>query len=223
MSRVCFDYGHGGEDPGATYKGRRESDEVLQIGQAVASEIRKHGVTVDETRTGNNTVSLYNRSAYENNNNYDYFVSFHRNAYEPEVANGVEVYTYTNCSNKAKELAKRTLSSLINVGFYNRGVKSANYYVLRATKAPAILIEIGFIDNSNDNRIFDTKRNEIIAALSKAILEQLGIVYSAPNNVVQDNNGAIYRVQVGAYRGKGNAEIMLNRLKNAGFEGYISQ
>ena len=96
MNRLCFDYGHGGEDPGACYNGRKESNDVLIIGRAVAGEIRRHGVTVDETRISDTTVSLTNRSAFENKNTYDYFISFHRNAYKPEKAEGVEVYTYLN-------------------------------------------------------------------------------------------------------------------------------
>lgn len=53
-----------------------------------------------------------------------------------------------------------------------RGVKKANFHVLRETKAPAVLIEIGFVDNTGDNNLFDAKRNEIIKGISKAILSQ---------------------------------------------------
>ncbi len=84
MARVCFDYGHGGEDRGACYEGRKESNDVLSIGRAVAEQVRRHGVTVDETRILDATVSLNDRSNFENRNSYDCFISFHRNAYEPE-------------------------------------------------------------------------------------------------------------------------------------------
>lgn len=66
MAKLCFDYGHGGTDPGAVYQGRREKDDVLSLGKAVAKELRRHGVIVDETRTGDNTVSLRDRSNFEN-------------------------------------------------------------------------------------------------------------------------------------------------------------
>lgn len=178
MSKLlCFDYGHGGSDGGADYKGRKESNEVLSLGKEVASEVRRHGVTVDETRTTDTTVSLDARSNYENKKNYDYFVSFHRNAFLPEQANGVETFTYLNGSAKAKNLANSVQNNLVSVGFFNRKVKEANFHVLRETKAAAILIEIGFIDNTNDNKIFDAKRNEIIKAITKGILSQLEIAY----------------------------------------------
>jgi N-acetylmuramoyl-L-alanine amidase len=49
MARLCFDYGHGGNDPGAVYKGRKEADDVLSLGRAVAAVLRRHGVIIDET------------------------------------------------------------------------------------------------------------------------------------------------------------------------------
>lgn len=172
MARLCFDYGHGGEDGGACYNGRKESNDVLSIGRAVAAEVRRHGVTVDETRTLDATVRLNDRSNFENRNTYDYFISFHRNAYEPEKARSVETYTYLNSGEKSKSLAQRIQTSLVALGFVDRGVKEANYHVLRETKASAVLVEIGFIDNTGDNNLFDAKRNEIIKALEKAILHR---------------------------------------------------
>ena len=177
MARLCFDYGHGGNDPGAVYMGRRESEDVLSLGRSVAEVLKRHGVAVDETRTADVSVSLKERSDFENRGIYDYFISFHRNAFKPETAAGVETYTYLNPSAKSKGLAEKIQSALVSVGFTDRGVKEANFYVLRETKAPAVLIEIGFIDNSQDNTLFDTKRDEIVKAVSGAILSQLGLAY----------------------------------------------
>jgi N-acetylmuramoyl-L-alanine amidase len=177
MARLCFDYGHGGSDPGAVYMGRNESEDVLAVGREAARILRRHGVVVDETRTADVSLSLKERSDFENRGTYDYFISFHRNAFKPETAAGVETYTYLNPGAKSKGLAEKIQSSLVGVGFANRGVKTANYQVLRETKAPAVLIEIGFIDNSQDNALFDAKRDEIIKAVAGAILSQLGLAY----------------------------------------------
>lgn len=217
MNRLCFDYGHGGEDPGACYNGRKESNDVLSIGRSVASEVRRHGVTIDETRTSDTTVSLTNRSAFENKNTYDYFISFHRNAYKPEKTEGVEVYTYLNAGVKAKRLAQVVQKSLLALGFTDRGIKEANYYVLRETKAPAVLIEIGFIDNSKDNNLFDSKKNEIIKALSKAILTELGIVYKEESVSNFSDDKTLYRVMAGSFSNRKNAEEQVKKLKRAGF------
>jgi hypothetical protein len=66
MARLCFDYGHGGNDPGAVYKGRKEADDVLSLGRAVAAVLRRHGVIIDETRTADVSVSLKARCDFEN-------------------------------------------------------------------------------------------------------------------------------------------------------------
>ncbi|SKA85038.1 N-acetylmuramoyl-L-alanine amidase [Clostridium sp. USBA 49] len=222
MARLCFDYGHGGNDSGACYNGRKESNDVLSIGRAVAAEVRRHGVTVDETRTTDATVSLNDRSAFENRNTYDYFISFHRNAFKPETARGVETYTYLNASTRSNALAQRIQTSLVALGFTDRGVKEANYHVLRETKAPAVLVEIGFIDNTGDNNLFDSKRNEIIKALAKAILAQVGVDYIEPSVSTQPASGqTLYRVMAGSYSVRENAEKQVQKLKAAGFDATI--
>ncbi|WP_333887900.1 N-acetylmuramoyl-L-alanine amidase [Clostridium sp.] len=218
MTRLCFDYGHGGEDSGACYNGRKESNDVLDLGKSVAVEVRKYGVVVDETRTSDITVGLSERSSFENKNTYDYFISFHRNAYEPEKAKGVETYIFLNGSTRAKALAQKVQSYLTALGFADRGVKEASFHVLRETKAPAILIEVGFIDNSGDNNLFDTKRNEIIKAVAKAVLSQIGVNYvenSAPQQTV------LYRVMAGSYSKRENAKEQVEKLKKAGFDASI--
>ncbi|NLH35043.1 MAG: N-acetylmuramoyl-L-alanine amidase [Lactococcus chungangensis] len=224
MARLCFDYGHGGEDSGACYNGRKESNDVLSIGRAVAEEVRRYGVTVDETRTSDATVSLNDRSNFENRNTYDYFISFHRNAFQPEQAKGAETYNYLNQGTKSESLAQRIQTSLVALGFTDRGVKEANYHVLRETKAPAVLIEIGFIDNTGDNNLFDSKKNEIIKVLAKAILAQVGINYIEPTAIPQPEvkGKTLYRVIVGAYSAKENADAQLAKAKSAGFkDAYI--
>ncbi|GAA0788135.1 hypothetical protein GCM10008909_21450 [Hathewaya limosa] len=90
------------------------------MGKAVAEEVRRHGVTVDETRTSDVTVSLNDRSNFGNRNSYDYFISFHRNAFKPEKARGAETYTYLSTSTKAKTLAEKIQAGLVGIGFVNR-------------------------------------------------------------------------------------------------------
>ncbi len=220
MTRICFDYGHGGNDPGAVYKGRKESDDNLKLGLAVAKEVRRHGVIVDETRTTDKTMSLQTRSSIENKKNYDYFISFHRNAFKPEQANGAETFTYTSQTAKAKGLADKIQRELVKVGFRNRGVKKANFHVLRKTKAPAVLMEIGFIDNTSDNKIFDNKFDEIVVGITKAILEQLGIKY-VENSKPSTSSQTLYRVMAGSYAIRENAERQVERLRKAGFDATI--
>lgn len=219
MVRLCFDYGHGGNDPGASYKGRKEADDVLSIGRQVAAEVRRFGVIVDETRTSNVMVTLQQRSNFENRNNYDYFISFHRNAFKPEVARGAETFIYLNPGAKAEAMAEKIQKAVVGIGFVNRGVKRADFHVLRETKAPAILVEMGFIDNSKDNELFDNKRVEIINALAKAILEQIGIKYVPQES--KSVSTTLFRVMAGSYSNRNNAERQVHKLKVAGFDAVI--
>lgn len=102
---------HRGKDPGATYKGRHESKDVLLVGQAVAKRLRAAGVIVDETRSADTTLSLDQRVKTELKKKYDYFISFHRNAFKPEQATGAEVYVYRAYNTKSKTLAVKIQQS----------------------------------------------------------------------------------------------------------------
>jgi len=170
-----LDYGHGGSDPGAVYKNRKESDDNLRLGQAIARLVRAAGVHVDETRTTDKTVSLIDRSNLERKKKYDYFISIHRNAFQPENAAGAETYIYSASNKKAQVLAADIQNALIRSGFSNRGVKTASFHVLEKTSSTALLLEVGFIDNTNDNKIFDAKFDTIAKAIAKAIITNLGI------------------------------------------------
>jgi len=224
MAIVDFDYGHGGKDSGAILGNRKESNDVLSIGKEVAVEMRRHGVTVDETRTTDATVSLNARSDFENNNAYDYFISFHRNAFSKK-AHGVETFTYSHSSKKANELATKVQNNLVKLGFTDRGTKEANFHVLRETKSPAILIEMGFIDNVVDNKLFDSKRNEIVKAITQAILSQLNIRYVdkkvTVKKVDKNTNVKLYKVQVGAFSVRSYADRMKLELEKLGYKPFI--
>lgn len=224
MIRVCCDFGHGGSDPGASYKGRFEKNDNLKLGLAVAKEVRRHGVKVDETRTTDKTMSLGARSSFEKKGNYDYFISFHRNAFKPEQTSGVETFTYTKQTQKAKSLATRIQRNLVAVGFVDRGVKKANFHVLRETRAPAVLIEVGFIDNTKDNELFVSKFDEIVEAITTAILDEVGVRYipkSTAPPAPSSGKETFYRVMAGSFKDRRNAEAKIGQLKRAGFDATI--
>lgn len=69
MVKLCFDYGHGGNDSGACYKERKEKDDVLKLGLAIGKELRSHGIVIGETRTTDVTLGLKDRSDFEKRKN----------------------------------------------------------------------------------------------------------------------------------------------------------
>lgn len=216
MAKICFDYGHGGRDPGAVYKGRKEAADNLRLGSDVAKTLRKRGIEVDETRRFEQTVSLKERSDFERKGSYDYFISFHRNAYKAGQANGAEVFVHKG-SGRALALAHELMDFLAELGFKKRGIKEANFHVLRETRSPAILMEIGFIDNSKDNALFDKKYDSMVSGLARVIGDHL----LGKSSTSQVDKEIFYRVVAGSYQKKDNAEKQLEKLKQAGFDGFL--
>lgn len=216
MIRLCMDFGHGGLDSGGVYRGRKEKDDNLKLGLAVSKELRSHGILIDETRTEDINVTLKERSNFEKKKEYDYFISFHRNIFKPEQAKGVETFTYIKQTLKAKSLADKIQKNLVGIGFVDRKVKKANFHVLRETKSPAVLVEVGFLDNTKDNELFDSQFNEIVKAIVEAILDEVGIEHEKDKETE-----ILYRVMAGSYRDKANAERQVATLKKAGFDAVI--
>lgn len=218
MAKWLLDPGHGGTDPGATYNGRKESNDTLRLTLRVGELLKYNNQSVYYTRTSDDTVSLSGRSGMENSGDYDYFISIHRNAYKPETAKGVETYIYSK-GGKSEQLAIKVNDELVKIGFSNRGVKVANFHVLRETKAPAILIEVGFIDNSYDNDIFDANFEKIAVAIVKGCLSEIGKTINIPNNSVEDNTveEIYYRCVAGSFKKRENAEKRKAELISKGF------
>ena len=218
MAKFIIDAGHGGNDPGATYNGRKESNDVLRLALRVGQLLQENGQTVLYTRESDKAVSLSERSLFENKNGCDYFVSINRNAYQPEAAKGVETHVYSNGSS-AEQLANKVNLELVNVGFVDRKVKVSNFHVLRETKNPAVLIEVGFIDNSSDNKLFDSKFEAIAQGIARGCLKQVGKELVVSNNILDDDT--YFRVICGSYKDRSNAIKQQNKLKAAGFDSFL--
>jgi len=176
MATVVLDPGHGGSDPGAVNGARRESDDNLRMALAVGNLLRCCGVNVVFTRTGDTLVSLAERSRISNNARANLFVSIHRNSVANATANGVENWVYLNPSTQGVNSAYQVLNRIVAAGVQsNRGVRRGNFSVLRETQAPAQLVELGFISNAEDNRLFDARFDAYAHAIASGILASLGI------------------------------------------------
>lgn len=286
--RIALDAGHGGSDPGAVYKDRREKDDTLDLTLAVGDILKKNGIDVYYTRTTDEYETPFKKATDANNSGANLFVSIHRNSSEnPNQYSGVETLVYSDTGLKA-EVARNINNQLEDAGFKNLGVdERKNLVVLKRTKMPAVLVEAGFINNDKDNYLFDEEFDSIAQAIADGILESIpsgrpgnttsnksnrtdnnsnnnnssnsqmnnsGRTSSAPidstamvNSIPPDNevfsvpvsssnimpqcpcdnndydteNEALYRVQVGAYRNKDNADRMLNSLLMDGFPAFI--
>lgn len=211
MVKVFLSAGHGGTDPGAVGNGLYEKTINLNTLLACKSELERHGVTVVCSRTKDENDPVTQEVKEANASAADIAVSFHINA---GGGDGFEVFYYKT-SSEGKNLAAICEKYVKTLGQNSRGLKVGDHlHFIKKTTMPAVLVESFFIDNSKDKDIGDTLAEQTAfgEAYAKAILEYLGIAYKSKK---------LYKVQVGAYGDKANAEAMKKKLKAAGFEGYI--
>ncbi|GEK57733.1 hypothetical protein CHL76_01380 [Marinococcus halophilus] len=146
---IVLDAGHGGSDPGAVANGLREKDINLETTKYLASKLRAAGANVVMTRESDKYLTLSQRSSIGNRANADAFISVHTNA---GGGNGIETYWYSKYERaESKELAEEIQAGMIRAtSGRDRGVKQGNFHVIRETKVPSVLVELGFIDNSTE-------------------------------------------------------------------------
>ena len=157
---VVLDCGHGGYDSGAIGGGYKEKDFTFSILYSYAkSYFNKSTSNIKAywTRYNDSFVTLNDRAAYAKSVGADLFISLHMNAATSTSAKGTEVF-YSTVNNKtlanglnSKKVAtyfEKNLSS--SLGMNSRGVKTANYVVIKKNTVPAVLVELGFISNSSD-------------------------------------------------------------------------
>lgn len=220
MQKVFLDYGHGGNDPGAISGGYKEKDFNLAIGKRVKYHLERHNFQVVESREGDTNPSLTERSNKANANNVDVAVSIHCNVFSDSSAQGVEIYTYGQ-GNREIGLAKAILNQIVKAKLYtkNRGVKQANFHMVREIKTASVLLEMGFISNEEDRTILINKQEELAISIVKGILAFYEMQYK--KETINSNTEKLYRVQVGAFANKANAEKLANELKQKGYSTYI--
>ena len=217
MAKVFLSAGHGGSDPGAVAYGLKEKDINLNTLLACNEVLVKHGVTTILSRSKDENDPVGQEVKEANASGASLAVSFHANA---GGGDGFEAYYYTSNA-KGKKLAELGEKYVKALGQNSRGIKSGNHlYFLKHTNMTAVLFESFFVDNDKDNNIGDTvkKQKAFGIAYAKAILEYLGIKYNdLSTNSSNDSSTSLYRVQVGAYKKKKNAEDALKKVKKAGF------
>ena len=219
MSKVFIGVGHGGIDGGAAANGVKEKDLNLSIALACRDELVRHGISVKMSREKDESDSLSEEIRECNSFAPDLAVDIHNNA---GGGDGAEVF-YHYGGGKSKTLAQNILAEIVQVGQNSRGAKTRvnasgkDYYgFIRETSCPAVIVECAFVDNAQDLQILATERDKKLmgVAIAKGILISLGVAYQSETSI-------LYRVQVGAYSQKANAEAMLKKIKAAGFDAFI--
>lgn len=187
---VCLDPGHGDHDPGGSRpNGGTEKEDVLELALAVREELEQLGVKVLMTREDDTFLSLSERADVANDAKVDWFLSFHRNSTEDEGSSapkGVELFVSTHARTEpdgSYELGEYIMEGIENVGIsQNRGVRygsqsseNYDYQVNRETDMPSILMEFGFMNNEEDNELYDENLEEYAKAIAKAVIKAAGL------------------------------------------------
>lgn len=171
---------------------------------------------IDDT-TGEKDTTLDARTNKANVWGADVYIAVHHNAgICGGSGGGIVAYTYTNPSSDSVEWQKELYNALIaKTGLKGNRAKplaKANFHEVRETKMPAVLLELGFMDSTTDTPIILT--DGYATQCAEAIVE---VLVKRGNLKKKQTNHTIYRVQVGAYSKKENAEKMLEKVKAAGF------
>ena len=209
----------GGNDPGAVANNTKEKDLNLSIALACRDELERHGVSVRMSRTKDENDPLSEEIKECNAYSPDLAVDIHNNA---GGGDGAEAF-YHYGGGKSKTLAENILAEIVKVGQNSRGAKirkntnGKDYYgFIRETSCPAVIVECAFVDNASDAQILATEgdKQKMGVAIAKGILKTLGVEIEA-------SKSHLYRVQVGAYMVRSNAEAMQKKIKAVGFDAFI--
>lgn len=225
---VCIDPGHGGKDGGTNSGSRLEKDDTLKLALQVASYFEEQNIKVVMTRSDDTYPDLSERCRIANNAKADYLVSIHRNSGN---GYGVETWISTSASKEEKDLADNIMSGLKDVGIQrDRGVKTGSqsnstedYIVNKNSNMPSCIIELGFINNSKDNQLYDNHLSDYAKAIGKAVLDTFskyhpdGLVSAPPSGSASDpenNPPVVQQPTTSTSHTMSNPQIDISSLSN---------
>lgn len=148
FTTVVIDAGHGGKDKGAFHGGVRESRLTLQTAQRLEVLLKRKGLKTAMTRRSDVFVSLARRVAIANRYRSAVFVSIHFNGSRSPSYRGVETFYGSPAGAKLARAIQSRLATRLKTR--NRGMKQRAFKVLRQTRAPAVLVECGFLSNRGE-------------------------------------------------------------------------
>src|SRR5690606_2013845 len=229
---IAIDAGHGINTPGKrTPDNEREWSFNNKVAVATIKYLNEYeGVKIVrlDDPTGKRDVPLKERTDKANKAKADVLVSIHHNALAGKwgTHGGTEVFTYLGNWPDAERLAKLVLDRILKAyGLKSRGLKKANFHMLRESAMPAILIEGGFMDSTVD--IVKMRDDKVLDEAGKAIAEGVAVYFGLKKKPAPkpkpNNPSKLYRVQIGAYSVKANADAQAAKAKRAGYSPYIAR
>lgn len=241
MVKIALDAGHGINTPGKRClksldpKETREWTLNSRIADYVEKNLKNYSgyelLRLDD-RTGKTDVPLATRTSKANRWNADILISIHHNAGINEGSGGgIMVYRQTTSQAKTKAYQKKIYDKIINhtglKGNRSTPLAISNLHMTRESKMPAVLIENGFMDSKTDVPIILTEKfaRQSADALVEFLIEEfklkIKVTPTKPTPIKNDDKG-FYRVVVGSYKDKKNAEGQVKKLKAKGFDSFLA-
>ena len=173
FTTVVIDAGHGGHDNGATSRwAGREKDHCLDVARRLEPKLRAAGFHTVMTRSNDTFIPLDRRARISNSQGNAIFVSIHFNHSGRRAASGAEVFFR---SRPSRGIARKILNEIDELpGTGSRGVKTANFRVLKRNAYPAVLVECGFLSNPSEGSRCASSgyRESLASAIATALVEQ---------------------------------------------------
>jgi N-acetylmuramoyl-L-alanine amidase len=225
LVKIYLDGGHGGTDSGASGNGIKEKDIVLGIVLRIEKGLQAYeDVEILLTRSTDIFLTLDQRTDRANAWKADVLLSVHCNSATDSAARGFESYIFPNAGqattafqNVMHEEIMRQLGAI-----QNRGKKSANFHMLRESNMKAILTENLFVSNPTDAGLLkDASVRQRIADGHTIGLEKFLGLKKKSTEPPRSPTGKLYRVQVGAFEDRKNAEALVNDLNKQGYRPII--
>lgn len=231
MTKIIHDAGHG-----YNTAGKRVPDGTMrewEFNSAVATLVTEalegyknvEQIRVDDP-TGRSDVSLRARTDRANAYGGDVYISYHANAFGNGQFNsvgGIETYIHPNASAESKVIANAIHKELLtSTGRNDRRVKTANFFVVRETKMPALLLEMGFMTNREEAELLKSSayRKTCADAIVKALVAHFKLA-EKPKPKTTKKTDTFYRVVTGSFGDKANAEMRAQELQRKGFDSFI--
>jgi len=222
---IYLDAGHGGADGGASSNGIKEKDIVLKLVKKMKELLLQYeNVTVATTRETDIYLPLDKRTEKANNMDADILLSIHCNSAPSTSAKGFESYRYPKAGTSTiafQNVLHQEIIRAMGTGIEDRGKKTANFHMVRVSKMKAILTENLFVSNSGDSeKLKDDSFLDRIAQGHVLGLERfLGLKRKLERPPQTEK---LYKVQVGAFSERKNADELVNDLERMGHKPFIN-
>ena len=172
-AKIVIDPGHGGDDPGAvvTFSEKHEADHTLTTALLLKKELEDLGATVILTRDSDKSVSLENRAQLSNHEQANAFISLHFDSGPNPNASGTTGYYFAATSENLAQTVNKYIAR--NLTLKSQGTKFQNFLVLRENKQPSILLELGYLNNVEDNKLIESSeyQENIAKSIASALKE----------------------------------------------------